>query len=83
MNSCTETQKRLIARFGWAAGLFEDEAAIREERLRRYRRALERIAAGAPDPAKIAARAIGAKSPPPQPARPLLRIIPWSGNRYR
>lgn len=58
MNSREETHARLIARFGWAVGLFEDEAASREERLRRYRRALERIAAGGGDPVQIAAQAI-------------------------
>jgi len=50
----TKTQNRLITRFGWAAGLLEDTASAREEKLRRYRRALERIAAGATHPKKIA-----------------------------
>jgi hypothetical protein len=50
----TKTQNRLIARFGWAAGLLEDTRSAREEKLRRYRRALERIAAGTKHPEKIA-----------------------------
>jgi hypothetical protein len=54
----TKTQNRLIARFGWAAGLLEDTASAREEKLRRYRRALERIAARAANPEKIAHRTI-------------------------
>jgi hypothetical protein len=53
-----KARKRLIARFGWAAGLLEDTPSDREERLRRYQRALERIAAGATHPEKIAHRAI-------------------------
>ncbi len=57
-----KSRARLIARFGWAAGLLEDTAAAREERLRRYRRALQRIAAGATHPEKIARRAIRKES---------------------
>ncbi|HXQ25971.1 MAG TPA: hypothetical protein VN822_06160 [Candidatus Acidoferrales bacterium] len=53
-----EARERLIARFGWAAGLLKDAAAVREERLRRYQRALERIAQGAGNPVKIAAAAM-------------------------
>jgi hypothetical protein len=65
MKSRAKTQERLIARFGWAAGLLEDPAAMREERLRAYQQALERIAAGALHPEKIAARVIGKTPPPP------------------
>lgn len=53
-----ETRERLIARFGWSAGLFEDTPAIREEKQKRYRRALERIAEGADSPQRIAREAI-------------------------
>jgi hypothetical protein len=53
-----ESQERLVARFGWAAGLSENAAAVRAEKLRRYQRALERIAEGADNPQKIAQTAI-------------------------
>lgn len=63
MKSREKSRARLIARFGWSAGLFEDGAVCREERLRRYRQALERIAAGRGDPVQIAARAIQQAAP--------------------
>lgn len=53
-----KAREKLIARFGWAAGLVEDTAMVREERLRRYQRALERIAQGAGNPVKIATAAM-------------------------
>jgi hypothetical protein len=53
-----KAREKLIARFGWSAGLVEDAAAVREERLMRYQRALERIAQGAENPEKIAQTAM-------------------------